>query len=197
MSAELHQRIRKLFDDALDRPEDERLSFLRTACGDDSDAYRAVARLLDVYRPSQSFLEDPAPGMERIGRYLITGELGRGALGVVYEAVDPLIRRSVAVKVIHLQSLADRSEAEFLRDRLFREARSTGQLLHPGIVVIFDVGQEGDLAFIAMERVNGLSLHHTLAAGQKVRTRRDSRSPEADRKYARSCASKRRRSLRR
>ncbi len=168
MSPELHQRVRKLFDEALERPEEERLPFLQTECSGDPGAYQAVVRLLQFQQPAQSFLESRAPGMERIGRYLITGELGRGAMGVVYEAVDPLIRRSVAVKVIHLHSLADRREADFMRDRLFREARSAGQLLHPGIVILFDVGQEGDLAFITMERVDGQSLQQILASGQGI-----------------------------
>ncbi len=61
---------------------------------------------------------------QRIGRYVVTGELGRGAMGIVYEAIDPLIGRKVAVKVIRLQALANGSEAAFLRERLFREARA-------------------------------------------------------------------------
>jgi tRNA A-37 threonylcarbamoyl transferase component Bud32 len=166
MSPELHRRVRELFDAALERPEGERLAFLDTACSGDAEAYRTVLHLLEVRPPAQSFLENRAPGTDRIGRYMISRELGRGAMGVVYEAVDPLIRRDVAVKVIRLESLADKSEAGFMRERLFREAHSAGQLLHPGIVVIFDVGQEGDLAFIAMERVDGLSLEGVLASGR-------------------------------
>jgi serine/threonine protein kinase len=85
-------------------------------------------------------------------------------MGVVYEATDPLIGRSVAVKIIHLQFRPDSKEAEFMRDRLFREARAAGRLFHPGIVVILDVGQEGDIAFIAMERVDGTTLEKTMAS---------------------------------
>ena len=106
--------------------------------------------------------------MERIGRYVLTGELGRGAMGVVYEATDPLIGRSVAVKIIHLQLRPDSKEAEFMRDRLFREARAAGRLFHPGIVVILDVGQEDDIAFIAMERVDGITLERMLASRKKL-----------------------------
>ena len=115
------------------------------------------------------FLGDRPRQMERIGRYVITGELGRGAMGVVYGATDPLIGRSVAVKVIHLQLRPDSKEAEFMRDRLFREARAAGRLFHPGIVVILDVGQEGDIAFIAMERVDGTTLERTLASRKKLK----------------------------
>lgn len=166
MSPETHQRVRKLFDEALERPENERLAFLKSACDGDDEAYQTAVRLLEAYQPAQSFLEDRPRGIERIGRYLITGELGRGSMGVVYEAIDPIIGRNVAVKVIHMEALADQGQAQFLRERLFREARSAGQLFHPGIVTVLDVGQEGELAFIAMERVDGLSLQRTLASLQ-------------------------------
>ena len=109
------------------------------------------------------FSTDASPG-PRAGRYVISRELGRGAMGVVYEALDPLIGRSVAVKIIRLDSLKGPGDIRFLRDRLFREARSAGSLSHPGIVTIFDVGQEANEAFIAMERVNGPSLAETLVA---------------------------------
>ncbi len=88
-------------------------------------------------------------------------------MGIVYEAADPLIGRSVAIKIIHLESLAQPDDVGFMRDRLFREARSAGSLSHPGIVTIFDVGQEGDEAFIAMERVNGPSLQQMLASSPR------------------------------
>ena len=90
-------------------------------------------------------------------------ELGRGAMGIVYEAIDPLIGRKVAMKVIHLESFADAGKAQFLRERLFHEARSVGKLSHRGIVLVFDVGQKDNLAFIAMERVEGPSLHQVLS----------------------------------
>src|SRR5580692_7060998 len=168
MSPELHGRVRSLFDQALDRPEAERLSFVQSACTGDPEVLQAVVRLLEAHGSADSFLEDDTRPARHIGRYLVTGELGRGAMGIVYEAIDPLIGRKVAVKVIHLQAFADAGEARFLRDRLFREARSAGALSHPGIVVVFDVGQEGDLAFIAMERVEGVSLYQVLASGRKI-----------------------------
>ena len=110
---------------------------------------------------------ESSPG-QRAGRYVISRELGRGAMGVVYEALDPLIGRSVAVKIIRLESLTGPGDVRFLRDRLFREARSAGSLSHPGIVTIFDVGQEANEAFIAMERVNGPSLAETLVATPRL-----------------------------
>jgi tRNA A-37 threonylcarbamoyl transferase component Bud32 len=168
MAPELHARVRTLFDEALQKPEAERPAFLQSACNGEAEVLQAVTRLLEAHRGSHTFLDDVTRPSQRIGRYMVTGELGRGAMGIVYEAVDPLIGRKVAVKVIHLQAFADAGEARFLRDRLFREARSAGALSHPGIVVVFDVGQEGDLAFIAMERVEGVSLYQVLASGRKI-----------------------------
>src|SRR6202046_4241347 len=168
MAPELHARVRKLFDETLEKPEAERAAYLQAACNGETEVLQAVNRLLEAHRGSHAFLENETRPSQRIGRYIVTGELGRGAMGIVYEAVDPLIGRKVAVKVIHLQGFTDAGEARFLRDRLFREARSAGALSHQNIVVVFDVGQEGDLAFIAMERVEGVSLYQVLASGKKI-----------------------------
>jgi len=164
MSPETHQRVRQLFDEALERPEAERMAFLQAACTGSSEVFRQVAELLAAHAEAGRFLEGEPARPQRVGRYMVTGELGRGAMAIVYEAIDPLIGRKVAVKVIRLQALANGSEAAFLRERLFREARSAGRLFHPGIVIILDVGREGDVAFIAMEYVEGPSLFQVLAA---------------------------------
>ncbi len=102
--------------------------------------------------------------MDAIGRYRILGELGRGAMGVVYRAQDPTIGRAVAIKTIRLADLSDTAERSRLRDRLFREAQSAGILSHPGIVVVYDVGEDGDVTYIAMEFVNGPTLEKLLEA---------------------------------
>ncbi|MEO8050591.1 MAG: protein kinase [Acidobacteriota bacterium] len=104
--------------------------------------------------------------MENIGRYRIIGELGRGAMGVVYKAQDPAIGRMIAVKSIRLGELTDESERERLRERLFREAQSAGILSHPGIVTIYDIAEEDGLAYIFMELVNGPPLDKMLKAEQ-------------------------------
>lgn len=169
MSPELYQRVRKLFDEALEHPESERLEFLKSACAGDQEAFEATSRLLAAHQPAQDLLEHSATTMmQRIGRYVITRELGRGGMGVVYQAMDPLIGRRVAIKVIHTGAFGGSGEAAFLRDRLFREARAAGQLFHPGIVTVLDVGQEGDLAFIAMELVEGTSLYNLLESGRRL-----------------------------
>jgi len=100
--------------------------------------------------------------VSRIGRYEIEKELGRGAMAVVYQATDPLIGRIVAIKTIRLEhSLV--MEQEELRQRLYREAQSAGGLNHPSIVTIYDIGQAEDLAYIAMEFIDGRTLEAWLA----------------------------------
>src|SRR5689334_8986187 len=106
--------------------------------------------------------------MDRIGRYKIVRELGRGAMGVVYHAIDPNIGRPVAIKTIELGGPRTAEEQERLRERLFREARSAGILSHPGIVTIYDVEQQGDIAYIAMEYVDGPTLDQLLSQPQPI-----------------------------
>jgi serine/threonine-protein kinase len=163
-----HQRVRELFERSLEYPEPDRVTFLRAECGDDSGLAEAVERLLKARGASDGFLNTAAQPTRHMGRYHIRGEIGRGGMGIVYDAVDPVIGRSVALKVINLKAVTEEGEAEFMRERLFREARSCGQLFHPGIVIIFDVGQEEHSAFIAMERVDGPSLHQMLVSGPRL-----------------------------
>jgi serine/threonine-protein kinase len=106
--------------------------------------------------------------MDRIGRYKIVGELGRGAMGVVYHAIDPNIGRPVAIKTIHFGGGRNSEEQNRLRERLFREARSAGILSHPGIVTVYDVEQQGDLAYIAMEFVDGPTLDQVLSDARPI-----------------------------
>ena len=106
--------------------------------------------------------------MDRIGRYKIVRELGRGAMGIVYHAIDPNIGRPVAIKTINLATVLKPDEQERMRERLFREARSAGILSHPGIVTIYDVEQQGDLAYIAMEYVDGPTLDQLLSQPQAM-----------------------------
>ena len=115
-------------------------------------------------------LEPPADtsASMRIGRYVVARELGRGGMGIVYEATDPAIGRRVAIKVINLQFLTGAGEAQLLRERLFREARSAGLLSHSGIVVVYDVGEDREMAFIAMEFVDGPSLQQVQQSGRKL-----------------------------
>jgi serine/threonine-protein kinase len=104
--------------------------------------------------------------VKSVGRYVLDEEIGRGAMGTVYRATDPLIERTVAVKTVHLSKLDDGSLEP--RMRFLREAKAAGRLTHPGIVAVYDVGELEDLAFIVMEFVEGRSLKEVLEAGDPV-----------------------------
>jgi CHASE2 domain-containing sensor protein/tRNA A-37 threonylcarbamoyl transferase component Bud32 len=92
-----------------------------------------------------------------IGRYEITKELGRGAVGAVYLGKDPKIKREVAIKTLRYGEI-DGGQLEEVKKRFFREAESAGRLSHPNIVTIYDVGEDYDLAYIAMELFDGVDL---------------------------------------
>ncbi len=100
---------------------------------------------------------------EKFGRYEVLDVLGQGAMGLVYRAVDPVIERAVAIKVIQTLPGTSEVDLERMRARFEQEFRSAGALSHANIVTVFDVGQEGDLYYIAMEYVQGRSLDVVLA----------------------------------
>jgi serine/threonine protein kinase len=102
----------------------------------------------------------------KAGRYEISGELGRGAMGVVYKATDPVIGRTVAVKTIKLSEEGTGLSRPELLTRFQTEARAAGLLTHPNIVVVFDAGEEDGLYYITMELVEGKSLQAHLDGGQ-------------------------------
>jgi serine/threonine-protein kinase len=104
--------------------------------------------------------------LTKAGRYEIAGELGRGAMGVVYKAVDPVIGRSVAVKTIRLSEEGTGLTRPELIARFQTEARAAGLLTHPNIVVVYDAGEEDGLYYITMELVEGKSLQALLDSGQ-------------------------------
>jgi len=93
-----------------------------------------------------------------LGRYEIVKELGRGAMGTVYLGRDPKINREVAIKTMALSQEFESDELQEVKERFFREAETAGRLTHPNIVTIFDAGEEHDLAYIAMEFLNGTDL---------------------------------------
>jgi hypothetical protein len=105
------------------------------------------------------------PTLTKAGRYEIVGELGRGAMGVVYKAMDPVIGRTVAVKTIRLSEQGTGLSRPELLTRFQTEARAAGLLTHPNIVVVFDAGEEDGLYYITMELVEGKSLQALLDGG--------------------------------
>ena len=92
---------------------------------------------------------------DSLGRYRIERELGRGSMGRVFLAHDPEIDRKVAIKTINIFAALPQGERRTARERFLTEVRAAGKLLHPGIVAIFDVGEESGVPYLAMEYVEG------------------------------------------
>jgi serine/threonine-protein kinase len=101
-----------------------------------------------------------------IGRYQIVAELGRGAMGSVFKATDPAVGRTVAIKTIHSAALQGAQSGEY-RTRFQREARASGVLAHPGIVPVFDVGEQEGAPFLVMEFVEGRTLADAMKRGER------------------------------
>src|SRR6476620_12552725 len=103
----------------------------------------------------------------KLGRYEIVRELGKGAMGIVYLAKDPLTGRLVALKTIRPSAHADDEDTREFQQRFVREAQAAGILNHPSIVTVHDIGQDepSGMSFIAMEYVEGQNLKEILAAG--------------------------------
>ena len=108
---------------------------------------------MDVERP-----ESPRSLPRSIGRYRILGRLGKGSMGVVYSAYDDMMERSVAIKVM----MADLEEDPETSVRFYREARSAGQLAHPNVITIYDMGEDNGRLFIVMELLEGETLNRYL-----------------------------------
>ena len=104
--------------------------------------------------------------MRSIGRYMLDEEIGRGSMGAVFRASDPLIERNVAIKTVDLGKLDDGTLQPRLR--FLREAKAAGRLSHPGIVTVHDVGELEDVAFIVMELVEGRSVKDVLDRGDQI-----------------------------
>lgn len=185
MTPEQYQRVSELFNaarrlDAADRP-----AFLRAECNDDTTTRREVELMLAQHDDAPAFLDDEGSQRElaalaasldvateptQIGRYQIIGEIGRGGMGVVYEAEQEDPRRHVALKVM----TPGRMSREFLR-RFRDEAAALGRLQHPGIAQIHEAGTDPSTGqpFFAMELIQGEPLleyvrTHDLSVEQRL-----------------------------
>src|ERR1700757_2128029 len=107
--------------------------------------------------------------MERaqLGRHGIQPELGWGAMGVVYKALDSVLERPVAVKTVNIS--LEREHADKYEERFYQEAKAAGILNHPNIVTIHDVGKAGDVVFMAMEYIEGVELKSLIGEGRPLR----------------------------
>src|SRR5260221_8199611 len=104
--------------------------------------------------------------LKTLGRYTLERVLGKGAMGVVYEATDPRLERRVAVKAI-LKSSLDEATAKDFAQRFVREAQAVARLNHPNIVQVHDFGEEGDIAYLVMELVPGKELKKCFDASER------------------------------
>ena len=118
-----------------------------------------------------TFLVQNGATRPTLGRYEIIKELGQGAMGTVYLGKDPSIQREVAVKTLNYAEIAADELAD-VKARFFREAEAAGKLSHPNIVTIYDVGEDHDMAYIAMELLDGQDLTHYCKKGQLLPLKR-------------------------
>lgn len=109
-----------------------------------------------------------SPTVENFGRYQVEGILGKGAMGIVYQGVDPKINRHVAIKTLQLSDNIDSPELREAKERFFREAQTAGGLSHANIVTIYDVGEENNLGYIAMDLLTGAPLSLFTQPGQTL-----------------------------
>jgi len=122
------------------------------------------ARPLGLQAPA----EGATPMPRRLGKYLVSRVLGEGAMGVIYEALDPDIHRPVAIKAIRGPLLAPEAKDLDGTSRFRTEAQAAGRLSHPNIVAVYEYAQTGDQHYIAMEYVAGICLHEPLAFGLRL-----------------------------
>jgi hypothetical protein len=180
MTPERWRRVQEVFAGATEREPELRAAFLEEVCKDDADLRREVESLLaSLGAAASGFLESPAidavPALSpadragsrslrkgtRLGPYEILGALGAGGMAEVYRAADSRLGREVAIKVLSAELSADPERLK----RFEKEARSASALNHPNIVTIYEIGWEGGVSYIAMERVDGETLRELVTHG--------------------------------
>jgi len=166
VNEERRNRAKSILRSALSRKPEERSRFVAEACRDDPTLLPEVEALLRSYEKLRSGIEQEgdAPLGRKIGKYEVIDRVGQGAMGVVYKARDPLMRRIVAIKTMSAEIASDPE----LHDRFYREARSAGNLSHRNIITIYDLGEEGPRPFIAMEFLSGEDLKTKLDRRAKL-----------------------------
>ena len=166
-------RIEQLYQEALERPEGERASFLEQACSGDEELRREVESLLACQSEAEDFIESPALEVaakemardeaskaaktmagQSLSHYRIAEKIGEGGMGVVYKARDSHLDRFVALKILPPEKVADSDR----KRRFVQEAKAASALNHPNIITIHDIAQHDGTHFIAMEYVEGKTL---------------------------------------
>lgn len=145
----------------------EYIKSIRPQFRDIADRIKRAQQASNAYAMSPSnaanlsstlILENSGVQKPTLGRYTIDRELGRGAMGMVYLGKDPKIGRTVAIKTMVLSQEFEGEKLEEVKERFFREAETAGRLNHPNIVTIYDVGEDEDLSYIAMDYLKGQNL---------------------------------------
>ena len=109
------------------------------------------------------------PKPTKISKYEIKRTIGKGSMGVVYEAYDPFVQRPVAIKVAHLTDEENPQQAQKNRESFFAEVYSAGRMHHPAVVAVYDAGQQDDWNYIVMEYVDGVTLQEYVT-GDRILT---------------------------
>jgi eukaryotic-like serine/threonine-protein kinase len=171
MTAERWARIKEIFSAASIRPQQERTAFLDSVCDADALLRAQVERLL---AQDDESLKSPAAALlapavelsvgEQLSHYRVEAKVGAGGMGAVYRAYDTRLHRHVALKVLAPEHFADPKS----KHRLMREARAASALNHPNIVAVHEIGADRGVDFIAMEFVEGKTLHELVPAGGLV-----------------------------
>lgn len=171
------QKVKELFDIALQLKPQQRQSYVKAACGENLSLRSEVESLLDSFDPD--FIESPAVSEvadliveddiesklisgQALAHYQIIKRIGKGGMGNVYLAEDTKLNRQVALKVLSARLEAGRQHFQ----RFVREAQSASSLNHPNICTIYEINDEGELPFIAMEYVEGETL------GKRIKEKR-------------------------
>jgi hypothetical protein len=175
MGPERWQRLREVFEEAVEKDPVERAAFLDEACREDQSLRKEVDALLST-GSDEAFLEKPAyealPELfesqagdtligSQLGPYQITRRIGRGGMGIVYLAQDTRLERPVAIKMLVPQYTSDAKQ----RERLRREAKAAGKLSHPGIAIVYSLEEFGNTLYIVSEYVPGQTLHQIMKGG--------------------------------
>jgi len=168
MNPERFQKLRALFDQALSRPRDEREAFVLEVGGEDPELGDELRLLLEAHREDDVFLEtvvdvrDTAlQNGEMVGPYRVSGEIGRGGMGVVYLAEDTRLNRPVALKALSPELVSDPKQQQRFR----REAMVAAALSHPSIATVYALEEVSGRFYIVSEYVPGPPLREEMASG--------------------------------
>jgi len=166
VNEERRNRAKAILRSALARKPEERSRFLAEACRDDPTLLPEVEALFQSYERLRSTVEQESGAAlgRKIGRYEVIERVGQGAMGIVYKAHDPLMRRIVGIKTMSAEIASDPE----LHERFYREARSAGNLSHRNIITIYDLGEEDRRPYIAMEFLVGEDLKTKLDRRAKL-----------------------------